>query len=166
MRSIRTFLFLISSVLCVSSTPVPLHNDKIVEYVQENLSTCGTLENTSDGLVYLRVDPQYIQTLFPLLEQQFKDKHLVLPSFYSKGRIGAHVSVILPDENHPPKKIQEIGQRYCFSVDGLYSAQVQDRQVYYLKVVSLDLEKLREKYKLPAKYKDHDLHITIGWEKP
>lgn len=152
-------------ILCFSATPVPVPSKEIVGYIGDHLSTCGTLEVASNGLVYLKVDENYIDQLFPMLEKELEGHKLYKPGRFAKGNVGAHVSVIQPEENQPRKHIQEIGQKYCFSVVGLYSVKVRKMRVYYLKITAIDLQKLREKYGLPAEYKDHDLHITLAWEK-
>lgn len=64
---------------------------EVIQYAQENLPLEGLLLTKSDGFGYIKVDDQYIQTLFPMLglaEEGFEEP----PYFRSEDAPGAHIS--------------------------------------------------------------------------
>src|SRR5262245_55038877 len=65
---------------------------EVLNYAQENLPKEGQLIVKSDGFGYLKVDDDYIHTLFPMLgleEEGFKKP----PYFRTEEAPGAHISV-------------------------------------------------------------------------
>lgn len=128
----------------------------------ENYSRCGILEQATSGLVYLKIDKRYVDGVLPLLKQQEGD--LKNPKELHLDSVGAHITVMTLQESCG-KNIVELGESFCFSVEGLYAVRAGKKKFYYLKVASDALQNLREKYGLPAQYEDHDLHITVAWQK-
>ncbi|STX29286.1 Uncharacterised protein [Legionella beliardensis] len=125
------------------------------------LSLQGKLAISANNLVYLDIDNNYIHHLYPLLGLP----QVVLPNYFNQDGIGAHISVIYPEELHSVS-VQELGNTYQFSIQELVSAQFEHKIYYVLLVKSAELLELRRRYH----FKDYlnfkgykiDFHITIG----
>lgn len=132
--------------------------DKVVSYARANLPLEGKLVE-KDGFFYLKVDNEYIHTLFPMLElseKGFKEP----PYFRSKNSTGAHISVFYKDEYISP---EEIGKTFHFELKQIVIVQVSKEASYaVLQVVSPELEELRKKYGLSPKLHNHEFHISLA----
>ena len=121
----------------------------------------GKLSISTNNLVYLDIENDYIHHLYPLLGLP----QVVLPNYFNQDGIGAHISVIYPEELHSVS-IQELGNTYQFSVKELVSAQFEHKTYYVLLVKSAALLQLRQCYHFTdyLNFKGYkiDLHITIG----
>jgi hypothetical protein len=140
---------------------------------KENLR--GKLKQTDDGFVYLDISNNFIHGFFPLLEEE---EGIEKPPYFSKNKtcqgLGAHVSVISPDEleefDEQPK-IKELGEFIPFTVKQMYSTKPDGweemERVWFLAIDAPKLKKIRKKYNLPETYKDkgHDFHITVAVKK-
>ena len=153
-----------------AAVPVSVNNQAILDYAGKHLSTCGTMNKTREGLVYLKVSDRYIEDLFPLLQSSLPtdevDELCKPPYMGDSGKVGAHISVIFPIEL--PQKITsfpEKGRKECFTVTGVSYVDPEQglfQRVYYLRVISADLKQIRQNYSLSPQYQNHDFHITIG----
>jgi len=127
------------------------------------LPTIGTLAITNQHLVYLDIVDDYIHQLFPLLEN--KNNLIVKPDYFNKYLIGAHISVIYPEENKLINPI-ELGKQHKFKIKNLITMEINSKVYYALRVESHSLLELRRKYKLPDKLNFRgirvEFHITIG----
>jgi len=132
---------------------------RVVDYARANLPLEGRLAIKSDGFVYLKVDDEYIRTLFPMLGL-VKKGYREPPYFRSKDSPGAHISVFYEDENVSPK---EIGQTFHFDLKDIVIVHPSKNTSYaILEVESPELEKLREKYGLKPHIRGHKYHISLG----
>jgi len=129
----------------------------------------GTLEQTNDGFVYLNLSNDVIHGLFTLIDEEGIEK----PP-YDKGKyngLGAHISVMNQDEFKEETKIKEIGREFSFKLGKFYSTEPEGwdemERVWFVSVISPELEKLRKKYGLPQTYKglNHDFHFTCAIKK-
>lgn len=129
----------------------------------------GTLKQTDDGFVYLNLSNDVIHGLFTLIDDEGIEK----PP-YDKGKyngLGAHISVMNQDEFKEETEIKEIGKEFSFKLGKFYSTRPENwdemDRVWFVSIISPELEKLRKKYGLPKTYqgKGHDFHITIGVRK-
>ena len=129
----------------------------------KSLPPQGYVQKTPSGLIYLKIDDDYIHRLFPLLTAENKVK----PDYFGCEGIGAHISLIYPQENFycSPFYLDMI---YSFALDGLYEAKVKENTYYVLRILSTSLSALRRQCGLPLKLNfdgyNIDLHITIGKE--
>ena len=133
--------------------------DEAVKYAKEHLPTDGQLVLKFDGYVYLKVDDRYVHSLFPMLglKEIGYDKP---PYFRNKEAPGAHISVFYENEHIKPK---EVGQYFHFTLKDIKIINVVDGVSYaILEVESPELEKLREKYGLPAKLLGNNFHISLA----
>lgn len=132
---------------------------EVLNYAQENLPTEGQLIVKSDGFVYLKVDDEYIHTLFPMLDLKeggFREP----PYFRSDEAPGAHISVFYVNEN---VMAEEVGQYFHFKLKQIVIVKPsKDTSYAVLQVESLELEKLREKYGLSSKLFGHEYHISLA----
>jgi hypothetical protein len=133
--------------------------EEVVDYAREHFAMEGILMIKTDGFAYLKVDDEYIHTLFPMLgltEDGFKEP----PYFRSKEAPGAHISVFYESENIVP---EEIGQSFPFELKQIVIVRPSRTTSYaVLQVESPELEKLRQKYGRSAKLFGHEYHISIG----
>jgi hypothetical protein len=153
-----------------AAVAAPLNNQAILDYAYQRLPTCGTMNKTREGLVYLKVSDKYIEDLFPLLQSSLppdKAEEVCKPIYVGAlENVGAHISVIFPSEL--PKKITsfpEKGRKECFTVTGVSYVDPDQglfQRVYYVTVISADLKKIRQNYSLSPQYQNRDFHITIG----
>lgn len=127
----------------------------------EQLPKTGKLEISANQLTYLNVLDEYIHELYPLLE----DKTIQKPAYFGKGKVGAHISVIYPEEAIIAN-FTEHGRLYDFTIRDLVVAKIGMRNYYVLLVESPELQLIRHKYQLPAQlnFKGYaiNFHITIG----
>lgn len=142
----------------VASTDVNSWQE-VLNYAQEHLPKEGQLIVKSDGFAYLKVDDEYIHTLFPMLslkEDGFKEP----PYFRSDEAPGAHISVFYVNEKIIP---EEVGQFFHFELKQIVIVKPsKDTSYAVLQVESPELEKLREKYGLSSKLFGHDYHISLA----
>ncbi len=126
----------------------------------------GILKQNKQGLVFLDVDNRFISSLLPYL----KAYGLVRPPYFNifASPDGAHVPVIPGREVdfHYLTEIAELDREFSFEIEGLYSmeptAWPEVEQVWFFKVHSPELEKLRRKYFLPSLPGGHSFHIAIA----
>lgn len=122
-----------------------------------HLAYKGKLGKTDDGLTYLKVDDEFINRLYPLLP----NKQIKKP----EEEIGAHVSVIYPEEN---KQIDmdEFNQEHQFKIKNIVEVAIDSTTYYVVLVESSSLLELRRKHSLPdlLSFRGYSVifHITIG----
>lgn len=153
--------------------PIPfnfkqLDNPKLLNYARVHLENKGVLKlGELMPYCYLKISDDFIYRLFPLLE----NRDLIIPDYFNnEGSVGAHISVIYPEEmpQEMPQKIliNELGNTFHFSVNGLYCVEIFDKKIIALIVECPDLQQLRLKYGFPIKLNYHGLkvpfHITIA----
>ena len=162
MRLLRyLFVFLITSFSSCVAQEAP-SCPTILNYIQQNLSNCGVLKE-SDGFVYVDVDDRYIHNLVTFIQ---KDGFEEPPYFGELGLVGAHITVIYPDEikKYGVDRIQECGEiiyfipKECLVVHPPKWLAIDE--VYLLVVEAPELDRIREKYGLPKR--EYDFHVTIG----
>lgn len=140
---------------------IPLKIPAILSELKD-LSNRGKLA-VSDEIVFLDIDDEYIHRLFPLLKKLNVQK----PDYFGEGLIGAHITVIYPEENVQIDR-NEMGKEHHFSIKGVFSADINLKRYYVLMVKAPTLLELRTRYGLGDKllFKDYliDFHVTIGVE--
>ncbi len=138
----------------------PLKIPKLMEIAAE-LPLQGTLAMSTNKLVYLNIDNDYIYRLYPLLDIPF----ITEPNYFNSGGIGAHISIIYPEE-YESSIINELGNRYHFNIQNFVSAQFEHKIYYVLLIESTSLLQLRRQYKLPdyLNFKGYKItfHITVA----
>lgn len=124
-------------------------------------SANGILKGAPSNYAYLKIDDAYIHQLFLLLN----DNDITKPDFFGLDSIGAHISVVYPEEN-ASINCEDIGQSHAFKVAKICRAHLGFKKYYVLMIESPSLLALRRKYKLSDKlcYKGYflEFHITIG----
>lgn len=116
---------------------------------------------SSQGYTYLDIDNDYIHNLFPLLN----DPKVCKPDYFDKYTMGAHITVIYPEETRLTK-VEEVGQEFTFNIKSAYSGDLGPKRYYFLTVNAPALLKLRRKYGLPdlLSFKNYliEFHITFA----
>lgn len=160
MKKIFVAFLLCLSHWCFSQEPP--FSEAILKYTQNNLLHFGTLKN-ANGFVYVDVDNKYIHELIQFIEKSGFQKP---PYFEDKDVLGAHITVIYPNEmeQYNIEKIDEIGLTIFFQPVEckliIPPNWKEIDQVYFVVVDSPQLDQIREKYGLPNR--GYKFHITIG----
>lgn len=137
-----------------------INNKKLLQTAL-TFPTTGYLLSSTKKLTYLDIDDAYIHQLSGLL----KNKPVKKPYYFSEELIGAHISAIYPEENIIVAP-EDLGQKHQFTVQGIFSAELDEKKYYILTIESYSLLQLRRKYGLSDKpcFRGYsvDFHITIG----
>ena len=160
----RLFKYLFFAVLLLSgglslAQEVPSCS-KILDYVDNQLPHCGVLKN-SQRFVYVAVDNDYIHKLVTFINEAGFEE----PPYFG-DLVGAHLSVIYPDEvkNYGIGAIEECGEIIYFTPQGCKIVPPETMQgveaMYVIVVEAPQLDWIRKKYGLPQK--KYPFHITIG----
>ena len=120
-----------------------------------------------DGFVYLEIPDEIIDGFLKLIATKGVDHPEVVSD---KGYVGAHVSVMYPEEYEQAKKkkkrVSEIGDEFDFTLDKMFTTEPEGwddvRQVYFVSIKSPQLELLRRKYGLSKLLNGHDFHVTVA----
>jgi len=125
------------------------------------LPTKGLLHVSPRKLTYLNIDDNYIHQIFPLIPNPQANK----PDYFGEGEMGAHISIIYPEENNVAAN-NELNKEHAFSVQGFFTAIINQKRYYILRVHAPSLLEVRKRQQLPEYpyFKDFsvDLHITVG----
>ncbi len=133
--------------------------NKVVEYAKVHLPQTGTLKAKSDGYVYLKVDDNYIFSLFPMLSLQ-NSGYSEPPYFRAPDSPGAHINVFLADEHVQPI---EIGSSFSFKLKKIVLVNPTKTTTFaILEVEAPQLEQLRQKYGQTPKLHGHQFHISLA----
>lgn len=114
----------------------------------------GILRQNMQGLTYLDIDNQFIMALLPYITRQ----GLTPPPHFNalSSPNGAHIPVIPSREARfrDISLVKETGQIFSFEIEGYYSVEPASwpgiQQIWFFRVHSPELERLRRKYFLPA----------------
>lgn len=127
------------------------------------LNAVGQLGIINNTYLYLKIDDTFIHQLYPLIQIS----HVIKPEYFGVGGIGAHISVIYPEENKLIN-ISELKQEHEFTIKHAATAQIREKLYYAVLVESTTLLAIRKKYNLPEllSFKGYDIcfHITIGYK--
>lgn len=127
----------------------------------------STLEE-KNGFIFLPINECLSTTILELSN----DPYFVSPvnAIDNDKYVGPHISVFTQDEvsfiKKKKKTIKEIGEKFDFSLGPLKSVIPSNwervKEVLFISVNSIQLERLRKKYGLKSKINGNDFHITIG----
>jgi hypothetical protein len=124
------------------------------------LPSTARLKVSAAKLTYLAINDDYIHQLFPLLPE----KAIKKPDYFTEDSIGAHISVVYPEENCVPT--QYLNQEFSFTTTAVFAAELAGNKYYVLGVEAPELLHVRHIYGLPKKLSLYghwvDLHITLG----
>ncbi len=137
-----------------------LNAPTILEFAAK-LNAVGQLAIINNHYLYLKVDDDFIHQLYPLIQVTQVNK----PDYFGVGGIGAHISVIYPEENKLIN-LSELKQEHEFVVKHVATAQIREKLYYAVLVEAPTLLTIRKQFNLPEllSFKGHDIcfHITIG----
>jgi len=136
--------------------------DKAALDLAHSLETKGPIELRND-YCYLKLDDRFIHLIQPLLTN-YGD--IEKPDYFIPPEpVGAHVSIIYPEEGVRPLHIYS-GQMHDFSICGLVKVNYKLMEFYALSVVAPSLAAFREMHHLGPKptFKGQEImfHITVG----
>ncbi len=146
---------------CSAGTP------ELFEYMESQLVHSGVLKSNGEW-VYVDLDDSYIYDLIAFIESSGFETP---PYFGDEGRVGAHISVVFPDELNG-QEIEECGEIIAFLPKECqvvrYLKTVKERPAGFERVeniclISVEaprLDEIRGKYGLSPKR--YEFHITIG----
>ncbi len=162
MHLLRSFCIALIAICCNCDAQDAPSCPTILNYIQKNLAHSGVLKN-SNGFVYVDVDDAYIQELVTFIQ---KEGFVQPPYFGSPDLVGAHISVIFPDEmkQYGVERVEECGEKIEFvpkECEVVHPPKWEGiDEVYFVVVEAPELDRIREKYGLPKR--KYDYHITIG----
>lgn len=160
LKYIPIYLMFIIAVSAECEIAVP-SCDAILNDIENNLPHVGILKN-SDGFVYVDVDDGYIHNLITWIQQDGFEE----PPYFGAGLVGAHITVIYPDEikKYGLTDITECGEQISFvpkDCQIVYPPRGKEiDEVYFVVVESPQLDQIRKKYGLTKR--EYVFHITIG----
>jgi hypothetical protein len=167
------YLILFSApIFLIASTPAIIDTPQVMQYAEQKLPHTGILQKTDDGLVYLKVSDDYITAILPLL----KNNAIEAPPYFGTGKIGAHITLILPGEVDWKAfpQFPSLGTQIPFNISHFVSVVPDNqppppytkkvKQFYLFSLEAPALESLRLTAGLPPKIHGHDFHITVGVE--
>jgi len=132
---------------------------EFLEDVRCNFPLSGILKQEPDGFTYVDLDDRYIHELI----EQLPRKGFVEPDYFGPGLIGAHITVIMPEEWTSVQKVEECGREVPFYLKECEIVHPEREDIDEIFLITLEapyLTALREKYGLPQS--QFDFHITLG----
>ncbi len=131
-----------------------INRPSMLSYAKSKLQNRGVIEQTANGLAYLKVSDSYIKEL----HQQIHIPGYELP-------IAAHVSIFDESEAKDVSVLQELGQTIQFKPLGFYTMVVDDQEFFMLAIEAPQLSQIRQKYGLTEQLESQTFNITIGVRK-
>ena len=127
----------------------------------------GILRLIDEHYLYLDISDDYIYLLQPLLTTHV-DEAIVPPNYFTvdKNNIGAHISVMYPDEKACENVTDILGSTISFTTQAIVAADIDTQRYYALSIQSPELFQIRQQHDLPNpltfKGVDIGFHITLG----
>lgn len=126
----------------------------------DDIPLSGTLEVTDAGLFFLKVDPAFVEIPFATYAGKSAKKTPFI----------AHAPVISEKElpGRQKERVTEIGESFSFEIKEcvkIYPEGFSEiKSIFLLRIKSIELEHLREKYGLPSKLHSQDFSIVFAFE--
>ncbi len=143
----------------------PSTTNAAFEAALSNIPRKGVLCKLDTGYVYLKVSEAFRDQLIPLIEAPIKQR---LSLERRVDDVGAHISIVYPDEIQTAFEVPDLGRSVDFEIQGLdlYTATVHGGSYLVLLVKSVELEQIRVALHL---HKEHfyygiqvPFHITLA----
>ncbi len=160
------FIYFLMSLLGIFHQTYPTlksyHSDKIMNFIFARLPKSGTLRKDGRGMVYVKVDNNYILKLIEFIKQEGFE----VPPYFGEGLHGAHITVMTPEEllYYAVKDIQECGHSVRFEPKECKVVHpdtwAPGELAYLITVEAPLLQDLRKKYGMPEN--KYAFHITVG----
>lgn len=163
----NTYIYLIASLMGFIHQKEPqliksYYSDQMMNIIFSRLPKRGVLHKDEQGLVYVKIDNNYIHKSIQLLQHE----GFTPPPYFGEGKHGAHITVMTPEETlyYALGEIEECGQLIKFKPKNCQivcpEAWGPGEQACLITVESPTLEQIREKYKIPKN--KYEFHITVG----
>lgn len=157
----RTQIFLGITAFCLASTSFGyivdgsrINRPSMLSYAKSKLQNHGVIEQSPEGLAYLKVPESYIKELY---------RQIHLPGYELPTQ--AQISIINEHEAKNIVSLQELGQTIQFKPLGFYTIVVDDQEFFMLAIDAPELSKIRQKYGLSDMIENHAFTIPIGVKK-
>ena len=156
--------WVVSFILAWASICVPeevSNHHEVINDLRQNFSLSGILK-ADEGFVYVDIEDGFI---YRFIDQSSKEG-FDLPPYFGPGLVGAHITVIYPDElqQYGLKDFEGLGERIPFELKECQIVFPKSwegvEQVFLVTVEAPILDEFREKYGLPKR--KYDYHITLG----
>ena len=140
--------------------PTPLNCPQIHFGAKFQFNTKGQLQQASNGLIYLKIDEDFIDKLHPLIQEP----GVIKPS----DSLGAHIPIISPEEwsGLELEHFNPSETTHCFSILECQKLSCGDLpdvdSVWVLTMHSPSLELLRENYRLPTKLHSQEFRVVFA----
>ncbi|MCB1072466.1 MAG: hypothetical protein H7A41_03530 [Chlamydiales bacterium] len=162
MDFLKSWFFVFVVIFQYAIAKEPPSSSEILRYTENHLPLSGTLK-TSQHFIYVDLEDDYIHQLIFFIEGEGFKKP---PYFGSPDLVGAHITVVYPDEMQQyeiqeaqvPTQQISFNLKECQVVHPLRLKEIDE--VYLIAIESPELDKIREDLGLPKK--KYDFHITIG----
>lgn len=131
----------------------------------KTLDPSGILMRIDPNYTYLKIDDAWIHELFPCL----METSTIKPKYFDNPKLGAHISVIYPEEKTILDK-EALLIKHPFQIIDLAKAFLASKEYIIIKIDSSSLRTLRKKHGLNDKhllFKGYyvPFHITIAIKK-
>lgn len=131
-----------------------INRPSMLSYAKSKLQNRGVIEQTANGIAYLRVPDSYIKELY---------QQIHIPGYEMANK--AHISIFNEHEAQNISVLQELGQTIQFKPLGFYTVVVDDQEFFMLAIEAPELSMIRQKYGLSEQLENHAFNITIGVRK-
>lgn len=136
---------------------------EILAYARKNLPLKAPLQTDDRGFLYVKLPDSYIYELSPFLEGINISHPPYFDQIYSAG---AHITVVLASENHPPLPLEVFATEIPFTLTGCYCVEPENwpvvETVWFLTVDAPKLSDIRTQLSLSPKIQGHEFHITFA----
>lgn len=165
MRLKKFFIYsLLMPLFIFAAVPVVIDDPQIMTYVDKNLPHQGILKQTKEGFLYVELPRGYVFDILPMIDQS----NVCPPPYFDKDKVGAHITVAMPDEIAGLKfpAVPSLGQKISFTIVNFAQVQLENsilgKEIYMFTIKSPQIEEIRTKLGLTPKIKGYDFHITIA----
>ena len=140
--------------------PTPLNCPQIHFGAKFQFNTKGQVQQASNGLIYLKIDEDFIDKLYPLIQEP----GVIKPS----DSLGAHIPIISPQEwsGLELEHFNPLETTHCFSILECQKLSCDDLpgvdSIWVLTMHSPSLELLRENYRLPTKLHSQEFRVVFA----
>lgn len=124
---------------------------QMLSYAKNKLQNQGTVEQTANGITYLKIPDSYTKELLQQIQ---------MPGYGPPKQ--SQIPIIGEHEAKNIIKFSELGKTVRFKPLGFYTIMEDNLEYFVLAVDAPELSYLRTKYGLSEKLENHDFKVVIG----
>jgi len=144
-----------NELISLNNEPLIKEHSPYLDYLK-SLRFYGLLKQRKDKSVYLKIDDSFINLISSKLPEHIEKNNDFNISIISKKEY----------KNFEVLPILELDEKFQYKIKDLYSVNVQTengyKKVWFLEIISKDLEEFRYKYHLFPKINGHNFSIKLG----